>query len=166
MRGGTVALVGAALLGVLTGCTPGRNAVAAIGLDEQGRLIGAVHVCAGAIVEGSLTTFIKGGQPDVSSWRRATALSEGMETWQLARSTSGSWKSTGAQLPDLAAKTEFRFGTVSEDGNSTGNWLEFRGRDLLRLAPGEVLVEHQAGGPRTMLEIISVDELAGMGCPE
>jgi len=159
-------LVGAALLGVLTGCTPGHTAVAAIGLDDQGRLIGAVRVCSGAVVEGSLTTTVTGKQPDVSSWRRTTALGEGMETWQLARSTSGPWESTGADLPDLAAKTEFHFGTTSENGNATSNWLEFRGRDLLRLAPGEVLVEHESGGTRTMLEIISVDELAGMGCPE
>jgi hypothetical protein len=160
MRGGAIALVGAALLGVLTGCTPGRNAVAAIGLDEQGRLIGAVRVCSGAVAESSLTTFVTGEQPAVSSWRRSTALGEGMETWQLARSTSGPWESTGAELPDLAAKTEFQFGT------SPSNWLEFRGRDLLRLAPGEVLVEHEPGGARPMLEIISVDELAGIGCPE
>jgi hypothetical protein len=167
MRGVAVALVGAALLGGLTGCSPGRNAVAAIGLDDQGRLIGAVTVCSGAVVEGALTTVVSGErQPDVSTWRRDTALREGMETWQLGRSTSGPWQSTGASLPDLAAKTEFRFGTVSEDGGPTSNWLEFRGRDLLRLAPGEVLVEHRPDGGRATLEILAVEELVATACPE
>jgi hypothetical protein len=164
MRRAALAMVGAALLGALTGCSPGRSAVAAIGLDEQGRLIGAVKVCAGAVIEGSLTTLAQQTRPGVSSWRRTTALGEGMETWLLAGSTSGPWESTGAELPDLAPKTAFRFG--ASDGDSTGNWLTFRGRDLLRLAPGEVLVAREPDGARATLEIVAVEELVDTACPE
>jgi hypothetical protein len=159
-------MVGAALLTGLTGCVQARNAVAAIGFDDQGRLIGAVQVCSGAVLQGALRTAGPGKHSEVGTWRRETALGEGMETWQLGRSTSGPWQSTGATVPDLPAKTAFVFGTLSEDSGSAGNWLEFRGRDLLRLAPGEVLVEHEPGGAPTTLEIIALDELDETACPE
>jgi hypothetical protein len=163
MRGMAIALVGTALLGGLTACSPGRNAVAAIGYDEQGRLVGGVKVCDGDTVEGRLAAA-KGHESDLSSWRRSTALGEGVETWQLQGNSDSPWRSAGAPFPDLRPKTEYVFGTTSDSGSSTSNWLEFRGRDLLRLAPGELLVEQEPDAVTRALEIIPWDQLDDEDC--
>ena len=164
MRGVAVALVGAALIGGLTGCSPGRDAIAAIGYDDDGRLIAAVKVCDGAAVRSSLTSLAKDKQRDVSSWRRGTALGAGVETWQLRGEPTSPWRSTGASLTDLAGKTEYQLGITDEDGGHTSNWLEFRGRDLLRLAPGELLVEHDPDAVTRTLDIIALEELDDVAC--
>jgi hypothetical protein len=163
MRGMAVALVGAALLGGLTACSPGRNAVAAIGYDEQGRLVGGVKVCDGDTVESTLTAA-KGHEGDLSSWRRGTALGEGVETWELEGKSGSPWRPAGAPLPDLGPKTEYVFGTTSDSGSSTSNRLEFRGRDLLRLAPGELLVEQDPDAVTRTLVIIPWDQLGDEDC--
>jgi hypothetical protein len=158
-------LIGLALLGGLTACSPGRNAVAAIGYDEQGRLIGAVRVCDRETVEATLTVVGKDKGAEIGRWERSAPLTEGAETWLIREDRGGRWEATGAAVRALEPATRYLFGTTDENGSYTSNWLEFHGRDLMRLLPGELLVEREPAGPETALEAITLDELADGYCP-
>lgn len=162
MRGMAAGLIGLALLGGLTACSPGRNAVAAIGFDEQGRLIGAVRVCDREAVEATLSALGKGSE--IGRWQRTAPLTEGAETWPIRERPGDRWERTGADVPALGPATEYRFWTTSENGSHTSNGLEFHGRDLMRLAAGELLVERGRDGEDAALEAITLDELADEYC--
>ena len=164
MRGVAAGLIGLALLGGLTACSPGRNAVAAIGFDEQGRLIAAVRVCDRDTVEATLTALDKKTGAQIGRWERSAPLTEGAETWPIREDRGGRWEATGAAVPALGPATRYQFGTTNENGSYTSNWLEFHGRDLMRLMPGELLVEREPAGDAAALEAITLDELADEYC--
>jgi hypothetical protein len=168
MRGTAVGLIGLATLCALTGCSPAINATAAIGYDEQGRLIGAVKVCDRDTVEGWLVAR-EGGQRDTSTWERSAPLTRGAETWPLRGRPGGRWESTGAAVPALGPAVEYQFGTSDEKGTYVSSAIVFHGRDLMRLQPGELLVERHSppdkhGNTTTTLEAITLDDLADEHC--
>lgn len=164
MRRVAVGLIGLALLGSLTACSPGRNAVAAIGYDEQGELIGAVLVCDRDTVEASLTALSKDKGAEIGRWERSAPLTEGWETWPIRDGRGGHWELAGAAVPALGPATEYQFRTTNRNGSYTSNYLEFHGRDLMRLLPGEVLVERDPAAEAAALEAITLDELADEYC--
>jgi hypothetical protein len=159
MRGVAAGLIGLALLGGLTGCSPGRNAVAAIGYDEQGRLIAAVQVCDRETVEATLTALGKEPGSEIGRWERSEPMTEGTETWPIRERRGGRWEATGAAVPALGPATRYQFLTTNENGSYMSNGLEFHGRDLMRLLPGELLVEREDAGVTAALEAITLDQL-------
>lgn len=169
MRRVAVGLIGLAALSALTGCSPGLNATAAVGYDLEGRLIGAVHVCHHDTVEGTLVA-LKDNQRDISRWQRTSPLTGGTETWSLRGRPGGRWESTGAAVPALGPDVEYQFSTSNSNGSYLSHGLEFHGRDLMRLEPGELLVERvvapdRHGNSTTMLEAIPLDALGDQDCP-
>ena len=165
MRGGTVAVVGAALLGALTACSPGHNATLAVGYDATGRLIAAANVYHHSVDQAELLD----SGATVGTWERVAPL-EHLETWPLLEGTGGPWASGGSELAGLESKGHYELSLWSSN-HAWGNHLEFAGRDLAHLVPGEVLVERvrqdRPGGPATTtLEIIPLDELAAESCSE
>src|SRR4051812_38084294 len=102
MRGGTVAVVGAALLGALTGCSPGHNATLVVGYDDTGRLIAAANVCHHGVDRAELLD----SGATVGTWERVAPL-EHLETWPLLEGTEGPWASGGSDLADLESKRHY-----------------------------------------------------------
>jgi hypothetical protein len=125
---------------LLTACSPAVNSAVAIGYDDQGRLIGAVRVCDGDVVQADLAPSTPEGADSIGSWRRTSPLEKGTETWLLEAGESGPWESVGPTLPALASETEYLFGASNENVSASSHTLVFRGRDLAKLRPGEVLV--------------------------
>ena len=162
-------MVCAALLGVLTGCSPGHNATVAVGYDPTGRLIAAAKVCHHSVAEAELVQTGPKSDSTVGTWERSSPL-EYLETWSLLGRTEGPWTFEGRELDDLDQKARYQLSLWSAD-HGWGNHLEFTGRDLAHLVPGEVLVERvrqgEPGSPlTTTLEIITLDQLADENCSE
>ena len=158
-------MVGAALLGVLTACSPGHNATVAVGYDPSGRLIAAANVCHHSVAEAEL---VEAGRT-VGTWERSSPL-EHLETWSLLGRPGGAWVAQGQGLADVERKAHYELTLWSSD-HGWGNHLAFSGRDLAHLVPGEVLVQRarqsEPGGPvTTWLEIIPMDQLADENCSE
>jgi hypothetical protein len=125
-------------LTLLLGCSPAITAVSAIGYDSDGRLIGAVKVCSGDVVEAHLAPA-KEGAPDIAVWRRHSPIS-GTDSWALRAVRAGSWETDGPALPDLISSGEYVFWTQPKNKTSRSDFLWFRGSDLGRLPPGRVLI--------------------------
>jgi hypothetical protein len=166
MRGGAIAVVGAALLGALTACSPGHNATLAVGYDADGRLIAAAKVCHDSVAEAQLVEAGGTSYSTVGSWARSSPL-EHMETWPLLGETDGPWSVQEREITDIERKAHYELSLWSSD-HGWGNHLGFTGRDLAHLVPGEVLVERvRRVNPEdavTWLEIITLEQLADETC--
>ncbi len=163
-----VGVLAALAVGLLNGCSPGTNAAIGIGYDTQGRLVGAVRVCEGSAVRVHLAPTQPEEAADVGAWNRTPPLT-GTESWLLQVEESGRWRS-GNRLAALAPDTEYSFWSEDKNVGHTSHGLFFRGRDLARLRPGEVLVSHFSGptdaqGYRTpRLAVIRLDQMKHESC--
>jgi hypothetical protein len=161
-------VVGAALLGALTACSPGSNATLAVGYDVGGRLIAAVNVCHHDVAEAALVEAGGTGYSAVGTWERSSPLDH-LETWPLLGRTEGPWAVQGDAVADIERKAHYELSLRSSDHGWTSS-LGFTGRDLAHLVPGEVLVKRgtrgDPEGPVATLEIITLDRLAEETCSE
>ncbi len=151
-------MVGAALLGVLTACSPGHNATVAVGYDPSGRLIAAANVCHHSVAEAEL---VEAGRT-VGTWERSSPL-EHLETWSCSGAGAalgrrgGGTRRCRAQGPLRADALELR----PRLGEPPGLLRAGPGASRARRGPGPAGAAERARRPGDeWLEIIPMGELA------
>jgi hypothetical protein len=106
--------------------------------------------------------------PDLATWNRQSPLTHA-ESWRLQDGEAGPWKLEDPPLPTLAPNSEYVIYDQDESMSNRSNFLVFRGSDLARLNPGELLVE-RSGPPNSQgtatqrLVVIQFDQIKRESC--
>ena len=156
-------VAGALTCAGLSACSPAITAVAGIGLDADGRLIGAVHVCDDDVAEASLGRIDGEDYVSVTTWRRESPMT-GTESWQLDEPASGRWERVDGARRKLVPGEEYALVANSHDYGSQSNAVIFTVTALARLGPGQLLVPRVAANGDEELAVIPIDSLADEGC--
>jgi hypothetical protein len=159
MRRAAAVLIALAISGLLTACSPGQDGIAAIGYDMNGRLVGAVKVCGEEMVEAEL---VRSHGPNLT-WHRASPLQGGTDSWPLQGASAGTWTADRGSLSALASRDHYVFVVWSEGRAYRSQFLDFYGKDVTGLKPGEVLTG-QLGSADPESRVIALDELSGESC--
>lgn len=168
-RTGLSVLVLSAVMICATGCSPGHDAVIGIGYDHSGDLVGVLRVCGGGISEAHLSPTHDPTEPDRPTvWSRRTPLT-GLEAWRLQDGGTTAWRQTGP-APTVLATTHYQFTAQDGSGGYESDVVDFYGRDLLALRPGQVLVDRdgpkdQNGIPSFATAVIPLTSFSQERCP-
>jgi hypothetical protein len=108
--------------------SPVVDAVAGVGLDGDGHLIGMVKVCDGDVGRAELHLVTadeeQTGSPLVT-WFRSTPLDDGVDTWRLDAERSGAWRSD--RTVDLSGEGTTYY-PVAWDGDGGARSISRRSR--------------------------------------
>ncbi|MFF2473226.1 hypothetical protein [Streptomyces sp. NPDC058066] len=134
--------VGAVAVGLAltatSGCTVPVDAVAAISVTADGRLIGVMMVC-GHHIDGA-TLYVDSADADktvrVASWTATHRLTAGLTTWTLDPPSVG-W-TADKSLPPLTAGTTYALYGWTKDNSWSSRSVSFTRADSDRLTPGMV----------------------------
>lgn len=152
-----------------TGCSPGHNAVIGIGYDQNGDLVGVLKVCSRNITMAQLSPTHSPTQSNPpTEWSRRTPLT-GLEAWRLDVSETTNWQRTGSAPAVLAIK-HYQFTAQDSNDGYQSDIVDFDGRDLLALHPGQVLVGREGpkdsqGIPAFATAVIPLTEFSTENCP-
>jgi hypothetical protein len=181
--------VGALMLVVLatSACSPGQNAVMGVTGDKDGRPVGVVAVCSGAINTASLGALIRpsgtvtGPEPDITppatarpdllrplEWRSPEPVTD-VGLWSLT--TGEPW--AGAETPTLVDGVTYSLSandvTYRDGGtvgiNSYARSVEFTLADVAALEPGQVrFVRDYADDLTVIAEVVDVNSFRDSAC--
>lgn len=183
------AAVGALMIAVLTtsACSPGENAVVGVTGDKDGRPVGVVAVCSGAINTASLGALIRpsgtvvGPEPDITppatarpdllrpvEWRSPEPVTD-VGLWSL--STGEPW--AGGETPRLVEGVTYSLSAEDvafRDGgivgiNSYARSVEFTLADVAALEPGQVRYIRDFADDLTVItEVVDVNAFRDTAC--
>lgn len=189
MRSTRAIAVGALLLAVLatSACSPGQNAVMGVAADKDGRPVGVVAVCSGAINTASLGALadpsgtVSGPEPQITppATARPTLLRpiewrspEPVTDVGLSSLTTGEpW--TGAVTPTLVDGVTYALSATDvalRDGDTVGinsyaRGVEFTLADVAALEPGQVrYVRDYADDLTVIAEVVDVNAFRDTAC--
>lgn len=151
------ALIAAGVLALclgVSGCTVPSGAIAGVGVDDHGRLIGYLRVCHDHIDGGTLYYHPEASaspeptdNPSVSvgSWDAPAPVTE-FAKWSLATPTGG-WKANAARggvvgheyLAAMKQRREYTLYGWTNDNSSSAVDVTFTVEEVSQLKPGQVL---------------------------
>lgn len=143
----------------VAGCTVPVNALAGVGVDGKGNLVGYLHVCHDRI-DGA-TLYYEGGSSsgstvDVGSWEVKTPIA-GTATWSLAKPASG-W-GTVVPLAPVTSNPEYTLYGWTKDNSWSAGSVSFTLSEVAHLQPGQVLYFSGRSGGRPERDLNEVGSL-------
>ncbi|MEU4094066.1 hypothetical protein [Streptomyces sp. NPDC026673] len=129
-------LLGIAVLGTLTGCSPPRAGYTGITVDEDGRPLGVMIVCEGHIDGATLYDSDHPNAPDhLGRWSRGKPA-KGFTTWSLE--TGGRGWNPEVPTATLEPHRTYDLYGWTEDSSWSAASVEFTAAQVERLVPGLV----------------------------
>jgi hypothetical protein len=142
-----------------SGCTVPLHAVAGIGVDADGRLVGYLSVCGHHHIDGA--KLYHGGDSIDASWTAPQQVTD-FTFWTLASPSHG-WRAD-PPLTHLRPATEYTLYGGTSDNSSSAQVVTFTVEQLARLKPDQVM--HWSGTDKgvDVMKIDSVEEYRRNAC--
>ncbi|MFF3945017.1 hypothetical protein ACFYYN_09360 [Streptomyces sp. NPDC001902] len=161
------ALLGIAVCGTLTGCSPEGAGVTGIAVNEDGRPLGVMLVCQGHIEGATLyDSDHADASADLGRWSRAKTAT-GFTVWSLESGGRG-WRPEVPTAPFAPHRTYSLYGWTRDGSWSTAH-VSFTAAQLASLEPGQVRWYKGRGTPGTDRDgnaTTSMGEFRAEGCEE
>jgi hypothetical protein len=141
-----------------TGCTVPTHAVAGIGVDGTGRIVGYLQVCSHHI-DGA--TLYHGEEDKLGSWTAPSPVTD-FARWALA-SPPGGWKADPA-LASLLPVTEYTLYGWTADNSSSAVAVTFTVEQVTKLEPDHVLHWSGSDSDGDVYKVERVDEFRRSAC--
>lgn len=144
------------------GCTVPAGALAGVGVDRDGNLLGYLHVCRDHIDGATLyydtgSTELAASTTDAGAWKASAPITE-TATWSLSRPNNG-W-TTLAPLQELPPDREYTLYGWSTDNSWSAGGVTFTVAEVARLKPGQILHWSGRSGGRPERDLNEVSSLA------
>lgn len=144
------------------GCTVPAAALAGVGVDREGSLVGYIHVCHDRIDGATLyydtgSTEVTASTVDAGAWEASTPVF-GTAIWSLSEPGNG-W-TVLSPLHDLTPKREYTLYGWTNDNTWSAGRVTFTVAELARLKPGQILHWSGRSGGRPERDLNEVSSLA------
>ena len=154
--------VGVLLLPVgLAGCTVPINAVAGVGVGDDGQPLGMIEVCSEHI-DGS--SVYQTQDDHLGSWEAKPAAT-GFTSWSLADGGNG-WRVTEAFAPLKPGQNYTLYGWTNDNSSSAAD-VDFTTADLANMKPGQVRYwsgKLNDAGTKGIYDVTTVEQFRAHAC--